>query len=1077
VPDALVDVLRGRAEHQPDRTGYRFLDHSGRGEPRATSLTYAELDARARAVAVTLAAESSPGDRVLLLCQPGFDYVAYFLGCLYAGRIAVPAYPPTTSRHTGRIEVIARDADAGLVVVDDPAAAPAGLRTLATAEALLDGREDRWSAPPPTGTDLAFLQYTSGSTAEPKGVMVTHGNLVANARQAEAAFALNPDSVGVSWLPPYHDMGLIGGIVFPLYTGFPTVLMSPVAFLRAPERWLEAISRFGGTVSPGPNFAYEMCAQRIGEDVKQRLDLSTWACALNGAEPVRPEVLDRFSAAFAGTGFRRSSFYPCYGLAESTLLVSGSRSGSGPETRLVSRPALEAGAVELPETVGTAAPLAASGTVVPGTEVVIVDGATATPVPPGRVGEIWVRGPGVAAGYFRAAEATRETFEAVLASGEGPYLRTGDLGTFIDGELFVTGRAGDLMIFRGRNVYPQDVEVTSEASHPLLAGARAAAFSVEADGEERLVVVQELARPRATEADLAEAAAAIRRAVAEEHLLQPYEIVLVPPRKIPVTSSGKTQRKVCRARYLAGDLPVPARPAPPPAAAEPAPAPVQPPAAAGTAADAVREIIARLAGRTPREVDLDLPFSEFGLDSVHAVTLAGELSDRLGTEIPATFVWDHASIADAVRSLAGEAGERPAGVPGPAADVPIAVVGIGCRFPGGGGVDGFWELLTVGRSGVGPVPRGRDVAGDGARGGFVEGVDGFDADLFGVAPQEAAGMDPQHRMVLEVAWEALEHAAIAPDRLRGSRTGVFVGAGGSDWATSGGVIDAYAATGAAVNFAANRLSYVLGLTGPSIVVDTACSSSLVALHLAARSLRDGECDQAIAGGVNVLLSPEVWAALEEGRMLSPGGACRTFDAEADGYVRGEGCGMVVLKRLPDAEAAGDEIWAVVRGTAVNHDGRSNGLTAPSGSAQREVIRAALAAARVAPAEVGYVEAHGTGTPLGDPVEVRALAGVLGEGRTRPLALGSVKTNIGHLEAAAGIAGFIKAVLAVRHGLIPPHLNLGRPNPHIDWDAAPLTVPVEPFAWEDGRRVAGVSSFGFGGTNAHAVLENHREAAA
>ncbi|MCD0450493.1 thioester reductase domain-containing protein [Actinocorallia sp. API 0066] len=425
---------------------------------------------------------------------------------------------------------------------------------------------------------------------------------------------------------------------------------------------------------------------------------------------------------------------------------------------------------------------------------------------------------------------------------------------------------------------------------------------------------------------------------------------------------------------------------------------------------------------------------------------------------------------------------------------PVAVVGVGCRLPGGVvDADSFWDLLASGRSGIGEVPADRwdlgvyfdpdpDAPGRmyARHGGFLPDVRGFDAGLFGIPPREAVGMDPQHRLVLEVVWEALEHAGIAPDSLRGSRTGMFVGMGGSDYERLGlrsqAVIDGYAATGSAVNFAANRVSYALGLEGPSLVVDTACSSSLVALHLAVQALRAGECDLAIVAGVNLLLAPDTSVALSKSRMLSPTGQCHTFDASADGYVRGEGCGAVVLRRASAARDAGDDVLALVRGTAVNQDGRSSGITVPNAAAQRAVVRRALSVAGVAPGDVGYVEAHGTGTPLGDPIEVRALATVLGEGRERPLALGSVKTNIGHLEAAAGIAGLIKAILVARQGKIPPHLNLATPNPHVAWEDLPVHVPTELTDWPDERRVVGVSSFGFGGTNAHVVLENAPAAA-
>ena len=402
---------------------------------------------------------------------------------------------------------------------------------------------------------------------------------------------------------------------------------------------------------------------------------------------------------------------------------------------------------------------------------------------------------------------------------------------------------------------------------------------------------------------------------------------------------------------------------------------------------------------------------------------------------------------------------------------PIAVVGMGCRFPGGANdPDAFWQMLRDGVDAIGEVPPDRwdadayydpdpDAPGKMSTrwGAFVDGIDRFDPQLFGITPREAAAMDPQQRLVLEVGWEALESAGIAPDSLGGSATGVFVGIVNNDYEqlsrSRGGPdqFDAYYASGSAQSIAAGRLSYVLGLQGPAIAVDTACSSSLVAVHLAVQSLRTGECRLALAGGVNAILVPDASIALTRYRMLAADGRCKTFDAAADGFARGEGCGMVVLKRLADALADGDRVLAVIRGSAVNQDGASSGLTAPNGPAQEAVIRSALADAGIATADVGYVEAHGTGTSLGDPIEVQALAASLGPGRPaeRPLLIGSVKTNVGHLEAAAGIAGLIKLALCLRHGEIPPHLHLRTPNPLIPWASLPVAVPREPTPWPAG----------------------------
>ena len=401
-----------------------------------------------------------------------------------------------------------------------------------------------------------------------------------------------------------------------------------------------------------------------------------------------------------------------------------------------------------------------------------------------------------------------------------------------------------------------------------------------------------------------------------------------------------------------------------------------------------------------------------------------------------------------------------------AAETPIAVIGIGCRFPGARDPDAFWDMLKGGREGIREVPPGRwpideyfdpdpDAPGkiSARTGGFLDAIDGFDPAFFGIAPREAVVMDPQQRLLLEVAWEALEHAGVAPAGLMGGRTGVYVGMCNSDYhqlLLGRGIssIDAYQASGNAPSVASGRLSYFMGLQGPCMTIDTSCSASLVAIHLACQSLRLGESSLALAGGVNLICAPETSIALSRSHMLAPDGRCKTFDAAADGYCRGEGCGMVVLKRLSEAQRDGDRILAVVRGSAINQDGKSSGLTAPNGPSQKSVIRDALASARLKGSDIDYVEAHGTGTSLGDPIEVQALGRVFGEGRdpATPLLVGSVKTNIGHLESAAGIAGFIKAVLSLQHGAIPKHLNFSRPNPFIDWANLPVAVAERTTPW-------------------------------
>ncbi|WP_173813976.1 sulfolipid-1 biosynthesis phthioceranic/hydroxyphthioceranic acid synthase [Mycobacterium rhizamassiliense] len=495
------------------------------------------------------------------------------------------------------------------------------------------------------------------------------------------------------------------------------------------------------------------------------------------------------------------------------------------------------------------------------------------------------------------------------------------------------------------------------------------------------------------------------------------------------------------------------------------------------------------------DVGADVTFNDLGVGSRDAVVLSGELATVAGRPVSPLEFWQHPTIDELVRFLTtpeAEVAAQAAAADRGWADEPIAVIGLGCRFPGEiAGPDAFWHFLSERRSAITEVPAerwqpfddgspaiGAALAGTTRWASVLTDVDGFDAEFFEISEHEATAMDPQQRLLLEVAWEALEHAGIPAESLRHSQTGVFAGACAADYGYLAGSdlsrVDAWSNIGGALSIIANRLSYVLDLRGPSVSIDTACSSSLVAVHMAAQSLRGGDCDLAIAAGVNLLLSPAIFRSFDGAEALSPTGQCKSFDAGADGFVRGEGCGAIVLKRVSDAVRDGDRVLAVIRGSAVNQDGRSNGLMAPNPSAQMAVLRAACTNAGVAPHQVDYVETHGTGTLLGDPIEARALGTVLGRGRPAdgPLLIGAVKSNVGHLEGAAGIAGLIKAVLAVHRGQIPPNLNFETPNPHIPFQDMRLKVVAESTDWPDtgAPRLAGVSSFGFGGTNAHVVIE-------
>jgi acyl-CoA synthetase (AMP-forming)/AMP-acid ligase II/acyl carrier protein len=709
---SMVELLASQAADQPDGTAYMFLDDRDGEQP----ITFGELDRRARLIAARLQLELKPGDRALLVYPAGLEFISAFSGCMYAGVVAVPATYPKPKRPMPRLQRIAVDCDAHvalstaqtLTTLDpDLLSADGATNQWVATDELNNDLADLWHRPTVDKSDLAFLQYTSGSTSDPKGVMVSHANLLANLERIRQSFGIGDleedvaSSTGVSWLPAYHDMGLIGGILTAMYMGGRTVLMSPTSFLQRPMRWLQAISDYNGIISGAPNFAYEYCVRRISAEERATLDLSRWRLAFCGAEPIRSETLVHFAKAFEAAGFQFKSFLPCYGLAESTLLVAGADYRQEPKILPVNRAALAQHRVAL-----------ACGE---------PDGSE---VGDGEVGEILVQGPSVTQGYWNRPEESEQEFGATVPGREGKFLRTGDLGFFREGELFVTGRVKDVIIIRGSNHYPQDIEQSAEEAHPaVLPGA---AFALADDSGERLVVVHQLDR-QFRGSDHQEIIQAIRRAIVEQHELDPYGIVLIRQTSLPITSSGKVQRNLCREQYVAGELKVVhawTNPAVPPVVAgrEDASGRVDvqvhedgvvvrqsqetgPAQRAETqrdfrstasrlshngegrsrfqrvgsgaietdrAAEQIEEwllqwLVARL-GMDPKDVARDRPFAEFGVDSLTAVELSQELEDEFGVPLPAVVAWNYPTPAALARYLAeqttgaGEASPPPPAV-------------------------------------------------------------------------------------------------------------------------------------------------------------------------------------------------------------------------------------------------------------------------------------------------------------------------------------------------------------------------------------------------------------------------------
>lgn len=568
LPVTMIDFLQSRAARRRDRLAFSY-SRDGE-ETDSDRVTYRELDSGAQRIAAELQAHGAAGACVLVLCPPGVDFIVGYFGCLYAGATAVPVHPPTGDHHLPRVESILADLQPGFAITN----AQLYPKIKARLDGLAGGRTLRWCiaddagagqrtwTPPDVEPDTAaMVQYTSGSTSAPKGVVLSHGNLVHNMEAIRQVWKsdFDTEATGVFWLPPYHDMGLIGGLLSTLYVGGKCVLMPPTAFIKGPMRWIKAISRHRAAITAAPNFAYDMVTETSTPADRESLDLSNWSAALCGAEPVRLATLEGFVAAFGPSGFRAEAFLPVYGLAEATLLVSGGSHSPLPTVYRIDRGALRHHRLvdAAPEN-RDAAVVVGYGRPQGGQRVVIVNPDTRHPCRPDEIGEVWICGPSVAQGYWGRPAQSRETFAATLAdTGDGPFLRTGDLGFLRDGELFITGRRKDLIIIRGSNHYPNDIELTVQDCHPALMPGRGAVFSVESGpgAAEQLVVVQEINQAGADAAELADIVRKIRAAVSRLHEISTHTVVLVEPLRIPTTTSGKVQRSACRQQFLAGSLP------------------------------------------------------------------------------------------------------------------------------------------------------------------------------------------------------------------------------------------------------------------------------------------------------------------------------------------------------------------------------------------------------------------------------------------------------------------------------------------------------------------------------------------
>ncbi|OII70881.1 type I fatty acid synthase [Cryptosporidium ubiquitum] len=1207
------------------------------------------------------------GDKVILCYTPGYDFVIAFITCLVSGIIAIPVYPPDPMRGQNEIQRFCdikqvSETDISLTCTSYMKSIEIA-KTMSTdkrfksirfeaTDNLKIGKEQYrtevqkviediiqndsdYSDFVGVGTDIntvAFLQFTSGSTSQPKGVVVTHGNLLYNIHicissysfpfvleeyyqnelesipagvtvlkktdlsENELSFIINEfgevkglmslndikydksylymstinkalykktmSSASVfSWLPVYHDMGLIGFICTPLFFGCNIFQMSPIDFIKKPYLWMQCMDKYKCGVSGAPNFAFEVVVRKTPKDILNQLNLKHVFAILSGAEPIRKATIERFTETFKSVGIKSNVIKPAYGLAEHTLIVSGSNSFQQEVKHITvnTKKLREKNIVEIKETreknsMDTTS-FVSSGMVYKGIDLRIVNPESLKEMNPGNVGEIWISSDSVTLGYYNNKVETEKVFNAKFTMLDGKtskstYMRTGDSGFVLNNMLYISGRIKDMIIIRGRNFYPQDIEEVIDGVSGVRQGSVAVFPVTQTDGEEAIGAAVEirmetsiLGRVRRffEKPAYENIVRAISKAVFVGHGLPVHYIWLLSPRTILKTSSGKIRRSqtrdaifsrklvplfewVCEQSPTSDTLIERSSQFISPTSMiisksgvqnkskfyEKTQSEQQPVAEkvnnekSEFNIDEVKikiiDFAAQVLGIAQKDLDLNAPLHEYGIDSLGAIRLSEMMNDEFGVELDSTLLFNYPTVIEIVDFVAAQISGKELhkknllNRSGNNSYSDIVITGMSCSFPGGSSTPGeFWSMLQSGVDAIGEIPKSRwnidefystDLDFEGKmytkEGGFIENIDNFGASFFKISHAEAKSMDPQQRIFLEKSYEALKDAGFTIDTLKKRNISVFAGCCSNDWAhicksETGSHIGTYAATSHAASIIANRVSYTLGLTGSSVTVDSACSASIVALHVSLQEISSGQCEAAVVGGINLMLSPQITVALCKARMLSVDCRCKSFDAAANGYVRGEGVGVLILKKIENSKKNGEKIYSVIKGSSVNHNGRSASLTAPNGISQQNVINSALEYAGIRPNDIGYIEAHGTGTSLGDPIEISALKSVFSRKRDsgKPLIVGAVKTNIGHLEGAAGMAGIFKVILSLLNDIVPPNLHFKNINPHINLKGFPVIIPTSniPLQTYDGSKTcAGVSAFGFGGTNAHAIFE-------
>ena len=966
----------------------------------------------------------------------------------------------------------------------------------------------------------AMIQFSSGSTSTPKGVILTHDNLLTNIEGMVRGANLNQDDSMLAWMPYHHDMGLIGFHLTPTAIGINQYNIHPLTFVKRPTLWLDSVTKHKATVTGSPNFGYRLLLNRAKPKNYMTWDLRSIRLLFNGAEPISVSVMEEFMAELQQCGFGKTAMFPVYGMAEACLGVCFPTLDREPFVHSLDRETLvrENKVKESKRTNENRILLVDEGYPIPGLDIRVVD-EFGEIVPEGVVGEIQIRGRNVTSGYINNPEVTNKSFQE-------EWLKTGDMGFMVNGRITITGRLKDIIFVNGQNYYAHDIEGVIDTVEGVKPGKVAVCgWHDEEEGKEKVALFSTLRFPEE------EMKGMYRKILSHvnEALGIPIDYVCLI-RSIPKTTSGKVQRFVLVEGFkknefkdetlLGTDLFMMKE---------------KEPMKMGEYTNVIREIWAKVLERPLETISDNQPFMSLGGTSIKAVQVLGALEDELSLSLSHDLLIRCRTIQEMDEYLL----QIEQGYPSPHKEIAaareishgeeeeIAVIGMACRFPDAANPDEFWKNLLEGKCSIQDIPANRwnrDEYYHPSRefgktycqkGAFIDTPYDFDANLFHISGEEAAIMDPQQRTMLELVFELIEVAGYGKDHVSGRKVGLFIGAGANtyyehhlntlnrmnlqgfasfsaltkeqqeaileEWKTKLGVTDVHPniLVDNLLNMIASRTSQEFNFKGPSMVIDTACSSSLVTLHMACESLQRGESEVAIAGGINLLLTPTPYLYFSQAEALSASGQSRVFDATADGFVPGEGAGLVMLKPLKKAQADQDSILAVIKASAINNDGHSIGVMAPNPDGQREVIESLYVEKGISPNSIQMVEAHGTGTKIGDPSEVRAIDQAFNKWQinAQTIAIGSVKANIGHLLGAAGIASFIKTVLALTHKKIPQNVNVSIPNPMIKWEKTPFYFLSEPQEWQvkvGMPRRAAINSFGFGGTNCHMVVEEAPE---